>query len=219
MTNIDKDVRTVLLGRTSLLEDGRLISYAPGEFNIMNGISDGAGSVLFFGMSRRSRVCSTKFSERKACEAARKAMQEIGRGVVLRSDPEVPACLIRYILTKPAVVTFTYAEGVPVVTVYAGRGLTALISIRRAFAAFADELPEGMTVTKEKGPEPPKEDREKKKKEKKEKKEKKKKRKAGEDESSAEKAEEAAQAGETQAEAAQAAPEAAEDQNKGVTDK
>ncbi len=159
MTDIEKDVRAVLLGRTALLEDGRLTNYVHGEFNIMSGVSDGAGSVLFFGMAKRSRAFKTRFSEQKALNAARSAMMEIGRGVVPRSDPEMPACLIRYILTKPVVLTFKYVEGVPVVTAYSGRSLTALISLRRAIAAFTDELPDGMTAAEEKAPEEEKEEK------------------------------------------------------------
>jgi len=145
--SIDKDVKAVLLGHTVLLDDGRLMNCAPGEFNMFSGVGDGAGSVRIFGVARRARAFDTKLSEKKAIEAARISMAEIGRGVLLQSNPNLPACLIRYILTKPVVITFGYMDGRPVAIAYAGRGISTLISIKRALAAFTDELPDSMKVS------------------------------------------------------------------------
>ena len=79
-------------------------------------------------------------------------MFEIGRGLILREQPEAAACLIRYILTRPVVLAFRYIDNVPVLTARTGRGLTGWISIRRAIKAFNEELPEGVKASDKAAP-------------------------------------------------------------------
>lgn len=167
-----KEIRRVLLGKAVLATDGRLIAVPAGTFmKTPIGIGDGANAVRFFGMSRRVRRYETKDSRARVAGAAKTAMQNIGRGLILNEQPEATACLIRYILTRPAVLVFTWEDGVPTLSAWTGRGLTGWISLRRAIRAFEKGLPESMTAADYK---PPKEKKEKKPKtEKKQKKEKK----------------------------------------------
>ena len=74
-------------------------------------------------------------------------MRQIGRGLSLREQPEAAACLIRYVLTRPAVLTFRYTDGIPVLTAWTGRGLLGWISLRRALAAFARHAPKTLKVS------------------------------------------------------------------------
>ena len=147
MTKEEKrEIRTVLLGKTVLAGDGRIIALEPG-LHLSAGVGDGAGAVRFFGIASRSVCYDTVFDPYNTLAAAQKSMFEIGRGLILREQPEAAACLIRYILTRPVVLAFRYIDNVPVLTAWTGRGLTGWISIRRAIKAFNEELPEGVKAS------------------------------------------------------------------------
>ena len=149
-----KEIRAVLLGKTGLTEDGRVIALGSG-FHLSAGVADGAGAVRFLGIAKREYCFATKRSPEKTLEAARTAMFEIGRGLVLRETPDAEACLIRYILTKPVVLVFRYVGDVPVLTALTGRSLTGWISMWRAKRAFADELPDDVVLTRLAAPQEP----------------------------------------------------------------
>lgn len=139
------EIKRALLGRAVLAEDGRLAVIPAGTFmRTPVGIGDGANAVRFLGIMRRVRRYETKGGEKKVKEAVLKSMQGIGRGLALSEQPEAIACLIRYILTRPAVLVFTYEDGVPTLTAWTGRGLTGWISLRRAIKAFEKGLPDTM---------------------------------------------------------------------------
>ena len=145
------EIRRVLMGRIELGEGGQLVPIPAGEWTrIPSGVADGAGAVFLLGVSRRIRRYDTKDDKDFVMDAARKAMQEIGRALVLREQPKAAACLIRYILTRPAVLTFDYENGIPTLTAYTGRGLTAWISKRRAIRAFERRLPESIPPDRKK---------------------------------------------------------------------
>ena len=77
----------MLLGRTVLAEDGRLIAVPAGT--IMKtpiGIGDGADAVRFLGVSHRVRRYETKDGGPRVSEAAKKSMREIGCGLILNGQ-------------------------------------------------------------------------------------------------------------------------------------
>ncbi|MBR3059606.1 MAG: hypothetical protein IKS05_04605 [Oscillospiraceae bacterium] len=165
MTKEEKrEIRRVLLGKTLLQENGRLTSMGPGDRRLPLGIGDGAGAVRFLGVGGKSRRLETKLREPAVKNKAAEIMKDIGRGLDLREQPDTVACLIRYVLTRPALLTFRYMEGVPVLTAWAGRGLTGWISRRRALRAFRARLPESIKISEKQAPavEPPKEKKQKK---------------------------------------------------------
>ena len=178
MTALDKEIRQVLLGKTKILNDGRLSTLEDGDYMMPRGIADGAGAVRFFGVARRARVLEGKLSEWNMKEAVRSAMRNIGRGLALQEDPEAVACLLRYVLTKPAVLCFYYQGESPVLAAYSGRGFTGWISRLRAVAAFKKQLPDSIAITDVVPPDLSKEEKARKKQEKKEQKLAKKKEKA-----------------------------------------
>ena len=159
-----EEIRRVLLGRVAPGPDGWLIPIPKGEFVLPVGIADGAGAVRFLGMTRRVRRYGTKRGRTWVLATAGKAMEDLGRGVSLQEQPEAAACLIRYVLTRPAVLVFGYEDGAPTLTAWTGRGLTGRLSLRRAIRAFERGLPEDMTAEevkvkktkKKKGAEPSK---------------------------------------------------------------
>ena len=168
MTALNKEIRQILLGKTKILHDGRLSTLEDGDYIMPRGIADGAGAVRFLGIARRARVLETKLSEWKLKEAVRNSMQNIGRGVVLQEEPEAIACLLRYILTRPAVLCFSYQGEQPVLAAYTGRGLTGWISRRRAIKAFEKQMPDTIEISEVIPPDLNKEEKAKKKQEKKE---------------------------------------------------
>lgn len=207
MAKRDKEIREVLRGRTKLLEDGRFASLGPDDYVIPTGISDGATAVRLLGVMRRARILETKLTDWKLKEVVRKAMQDSGRGLVLTGQPETLACFMRYVLTRPALLTFVVKDDLPIVTAYTGRGLTGFISMARALKTFQKNLPDTVTFSDTPAPNEVKLEKEKKKQEKKKKKqekaekkaEKKAARKKEEDKPAAEPEKEAAETGETAA--------------------
>jgi len=141
------EIKRVLMGRAVIGEDGLLSAVPAGTFlPTPLGIGDGAVGVSIFGMSRRIRHYETKDGKTRVMAAAKKSMQNIGRGLNLSEQPEAVACLIRYVLTRPTVLVFTWEDGTPTLTVWTGRGLTGWISLRRAINAFEKGLPDTMTA-------------------------------------------------------------------------
>ena len=139
-----REIRSVLLGKTFVSEDGRLTAKAPGTLLMPQGVVDGAGAVRFFGIKGKDSIFETELEEAAAMEAAEQGMRNIGRAVSLREQPETAACLIRYALTGPAVLVFRFQDGRPVLTVWSARGLMGSITRRRAAGAFAQALPESV---------------------------------------------------------------------------
>ena len=166
MAAIDKENKRVLLGKTKILNDGRLSTLEDGDYIMPRGIADGAGAVRFLGVARRARVLESKLSEWKLKEAVRTAMQNVGRGLVLQEEPEAIACLLRYVLTRPAVLCFFYQDEQPVLAAYSGRGLTGWISRLRAVAALKKQLPDTIEISEVTPPDLRKEEKAQKKQEK-----------------------------------------------------
>ena len=159
MATLDKEIKKILLGRTKLLEDGRLSTLGEGDFMIPRGVVDGATGVRILGVARRAKILQSDLPDRKLEDAVRKAMQNIGRGLVLQAEPDAIACLLRYIFSRPAVLCFSWQDGLPVIGAYTGRGLTGIISIARAFHSFRKELPESVSFSEEKAPDHRKEEK------------------------------------------------------------
>lgn len=148
-----EEIRQVLLGRVEPTADGELTPLPKGQWMLPVGIVDGAASVRFLGVTRRVRRYETKRGKVWALSVAGKAMENLGRGLALREQPEAVACLIRYVLTRPVALTFAYEDGAPTLTAWTGRGLGAWLAVRRAVKAFERGLPDDMApveVTPEK---------------------------------------------------------------------
>ena len=144
-----QEIRRVLLGRTVPTQDGRLTVLEKGEYRMPIGVADGAGAVRFLGICKKARRLKASCAAPKARSLAAQIMRDVGRELYLPQQPEAAACLIRYILTRPAVLIFDYQDGIPVVTAWTGRGLTGWISLRRALRAFLKRLPKQLTVSEE----------------------------------------------------------------------
>ena len=152
-----KEIRNLLLGKMVLDEDGKLVTPAAGTFRVPQGVVDGAGSVRLFGITGKARRYETELREEDMLEAAAEAMRDMGRALRLREQPDAVACLIRYVMTRPAVLVFRYMEGSPVLTVWTGRGITGWLSRLRAFRSFEQLLSEDIRRSAEEAPKEAKE--------------------------------------------------------------
>jgi hypothetical protein len=134
-------------------EDGRLVVMEKGDHRLPLGVGDGAGAVFFFGVCKKTRRLKVSCSQEKAWKLAVPVMQDLGRWLYLNEQPQAAACLIRYVITRPVVLVFDYQEGVPVLTAWTGRGLTAWFALRRALKAFQKKMPKQFTLSSEPTPE------------------------------------------------------------------
>lgn len=139
-----KEIRDVLLGKTVLTEDGRLSVPEPGTLFLPRGVTDGAGAVRFFGIKGKERRYAADADERTLMAAVLAYMRGVGHGLYLREQPDTAACLIRYLLTRPVVLTFRYEDGQPVMTAWSGRGFMGWISRLRAVGALERALSEDL---------------------------------------------------------------------------
>ncbi len=142
-----RELRDVLLGKTVANGEGMLCTPEAGTFRLPMGVGDGAASVRLFGLRGRGRACESALAQEETLARVRARMREIGRAVYLREQPDAAACLIRYILTRPALLVFRYTGDGPVLTAWTGGGVTSWISRVRAFRTFGRELPEGLEIT------------------------------------------------------------------------
>ncbi len=161
-----KEIKRALCGRVEPAEDGRLQVLPAGDHRIL-GVGDGAGAVRLFGVMRRARCYETKNGRSTMTQLAKKCMENIGRGIILSEQPDTTACLIRYLLTPPVILTFRYERDMPTLTAWAGRSPRGWLSLCRAIRAFEKQLPEELRQSGKKAPKELKEPKEKKKKEKK----------------------------------------------------
>ena len=148
------EIRCILLGKTLVSDDGQLTAKEPGVHIVPQGVVDGAAAVRFLGISRKDFAYETGLKEAALLAAAKKTMQDMGRGVCLREHSGTPACLIRYALTGPTVLHFQYAEGIPTLTVWTARGLMGIITRSRAVSSFERALSNDIRPVQR--PEPPK---------------------------------------------------------------
>ena len=135
-----KEIRDLLLGKTVMDEDGKLVTPEAGFFRVPQGVAPGAGAVRFLGIGRKERFFRSALDGDEILAEAEACMSNMGRAVRLREQPDAAACLIRYVLSVPAVLVFRIEEGVCVLTAWAGRSPSAWLSRRRALHTFEKAL-------------------------------------------------------------------------------
>jgi len=155
MTDARREVRNVLLGYTYLTEDGKIAVRQKGQMYLSYGVADGAGAVRFLGMAEKSVAYSSRSTPKNVMKEAARSMRDIGRGVELAEQPDAVACIIRFVLTKPALMSFRYVGDVPVLTVWAPRTPMGFLSLFRAVRAFEKELPDFISRSETSAPEDP----------------------------------------------------------------
>ena len=152
-----KEIRDLLLGRTVMDEEGCLVVPDAGTIRVSSGILDGTGAARFLGVSGKSRGYESDLEGEELMTLAGECMRNIGRAVHLRRHPEAEACLLRYLLTRPALLVFRLVEGRGILTVWTGRGIMSWVSRLRAVRAFERHMSEAIRLSPEPPPEEPEE--------------------------------------------------------------
>ena len=127
MDAVTREIRQMLLG--NLEPKGKYLAVSENRLtSIHHGVSDGADTVFLLGVRRHARYYVSSLSKGKIKESAHKALMDIGRKVLLQSNPEAETVICRYMVTKPIVVLFEIDDiGIKVET-YTARGISGLIS-------------------------------------------------------------------------------------------
>lgn len=163
MSELKREVKQVLLGRTILLDNGKLSTLGPDDPWLPSGVIDGALEVRIFGVAKKRRVLLTDLDDAGTLEVALEVMKNIGRGVILVHHPDVPACMLRYVLTRPAMLTVGYEEdGTLLLTAWTGRSLFAWLALSRAIRDFEKHMPETLHLSEQEPPEEKKKEKKKK---------------------------------------------------------
>ena len=145
-SGVAKEIKRALMGRTFPLEDGRLAVLSEEEYLIPTGVSDGAASVLLLGVGSKSVYLKAAGKQGSALKDAREAMLHVGRELVLREQEDTVACIRRYRITRPVVLTFWFSEDVPILTAWTGRGIFSFISRSIAIRSFVKHMPKGLSL-------------------------------------------------------------------------
>ena len=141
MDQVTKEIRQMLLG--NLVTDGKYLTVSPNRLEgLRYGVNDGADTVILRGVMRHTRYYKSGLSKGKIKESAHNAMMDIGRKVILQSNPEAETIICRYMLTKPIVLLFEIDDiGIKVQT-FTARSLSGLISEIWVRGRFMSKMPD-----------------------------------------------------------------------------
>lgn len=149
MDTVTREIRQMLLG--NLEPRGKYLAVSESRLTgIQQGISDGADTVFLLGVRRHARYYVSSLPKGKVKESAHKALMDIGRKVLLESNPEAETVICRYMVTKPLVLLFEIDDiGIKVET-YTARGISGLISETWIRWRFMRKMPDDLkAVNKE----------------------------------------------------------------------
>ena len=136
MDIVKKEIKEALLGDLVSM-DRRLVVSGMQRVKYRNGLRDGFGNVLIMGVMCSRRWYMTKKSAKQIRELAVKAMQDMGRMMLLGSLPEAEAVYCTYLLNHPAVLTFTQGrDGIIEVAAYSARDLSGMLATYRTLNRF-----------------------------------------------------------------------------------
>lgn len=139
MDSRKKEIRRILLGRLALTEDGRLTADRTDRRIRFQGLVNGWGAVRFLGVAHRER--NYQLADEASAKEAGQILSRMGRAVELRETPEASACLCRFFMAPPVLVTVE-TEGKRLrVAAFTGRDPLAPLLCRRALNGFEQELP------------------------------------------------------------------------------
>ena len=151
MNIVKKEIRQALLGDL-VPTDNKLVVSGRRMTKIRYGVWDGMGNVLILGVMCRRRWYMTKKSRKQIRELAVKAMQDMGRMVGLKSNPDLDTVYCSYLLNAPAILTFTQGKDAVIeVAAYSGRGLSGLIATFRTLNRFQKAMQDAMERMSETG--------------------------------------------------------------------
>ena len=150
MDNKVKEIRRILLGQLTRTEDGRLAAAQSGQRMRFQGLVNGWGAVRFLGVTHRER--KYQLADKASAKEARNILTQMGQAVELKETPKASACLCRFFMMAPVLVTVETAGTQLQVTSYTGRDALAPLLCRRALDGFEKGLPETAVLVMEEKP-------------------------------------------------------------------
>ena len=151
MDIVKKEIKEALLGDLVSM-DRRLVVSGMQRVKYRNGLRDGFGNVLIMGVMCSRRWYMTKKSAKQIRELAVKAMQDMGRMMLLGSLPEAEAVYCTYLLNHPAVLTFTQGrDGIIEVAAYSARDLSGMLATYRTLNRFQKAMRDSLERMSEEG--------------------------------------------------------------------
>ena len=151
MDIVKKEIKEALLGDLVSM-DRRLVVSGMQRVKYRNGLRDGFGNVLIMGVMCSRRWYMTKKSAKQIREQAVKAMQDMGRMMLLGSLPEAEAVYCTYLLNHPAVLTFTQGrDGIIEVAAYSARDLSGMLATYRTLNRFQKAMRDVLERMSEEG--------------------------------------------------------------------
>lgn len=137
--NKTEEIRFLLMGRLTVREDGCVVENVRGW---RNGLPDGWWMLRLFGVSRRMQRYTAEGSDEELQQAGIKALQDMGRLLVMSEAPMVPAALYRSWSTEYALLTAEVEEHRLLLTAFYPRSPVAGLKCRRLIRKCASCLPE-----------------------------------------------------------------------------
>ena len=88
MDDVTREIRQMLLG--NLETRGKYLAVSANKFTgVRYGMTDGADRILLLGVMRHTKYFTSELNNHKIKDAAHKSMMDIGRKVILDSNPNV----------------------------------------------------------------------------------------------------------------------------------
>lgn len=145
-----EEIKRILLGRITTDEDGMLEARPKGTYTQVNGLVDGYFSVLLFGVMSRTRTYLWKGKKGKEAEIIKRYVQQLGRLLSLKENPDAIACFTGRMVLVPTVVEVDLSgkgknQGRFCVTVNTGRtpfGILRCLLVHYRFQRLLGELGE-----------------------------------------------------------------------------
>lgn len=149
MDEVKREMRQILIG--NIVPKGKYYEVPEkGLSGLRMGVTDSADMILIFGVARHTRYYVPEGNPNKIKADGHKALMNIGRKVIIRSNPNAEVTFCRYMVTRPIVLLFEIDDiGVKVET-YTARGISGLISELWIRWKFMKEMPELQRLDKTK---------------------------------------------------------------------
>lgn len=144
MDDVTREIRQMLLG--NLETRGKYLAVSANKFTgVRYGMTDGADRILLLGVMRHTKYFTSELNNHKIKDAAHKSMMDIGRKVILDSNPNAEVVICRYMITKPIVLLFEIDDiGIKVET-YTARGIGGLLSEAWIRLKFMHGMPDNLS--------------------------------------------------------------------------
>lgn len=150
MDNQTREIRQILLGRTMWTQDGCLEALQKGQRIRFQGMGNGWGAVHFLGIARRERTY--QLPANTPAKLAAELLNRMGRPVRLAEQPKVSACLCRYLMSAPVLLTAEREGNQLRLSAFTAKGALSALICLRALNTFEKGLPETVKPVEQKEP-------------------------------------------------------------------